>query len=202
MKLFLTSDGLSTQNLKNFFISQLPKEPKNCSLLLIFYKLDIEPEVYIEYTKEKIKSIGITDVTYFDMHNEKFVDINNKFDIIWVCGGNTYCILDRMKKTKIFNFIKKSMIEDNSLYFGVSAGSIIAGYDIKLAGWGSESDENTINLKNLTGLNFTDISILPHYKKSMKKELEKLKKTINYSIIGITDEEAVFIEDENYKIVK
>ncbi|MDD3284028.1 MAG: Type 1 glutamine amidotransferase-like domain-containing protein [Patescibacteria group bacterium] len=202
MKLFLSSDGLSTQNLKKFFISKLPKKAKDCSLLLIFYKLDIEPEAYIEYTKEKIKSIGITNVTPFDMHNDKFTDNKKHFDIIWVCGGNTFCILDRMKKTDIFDFVKRSVIKNNSLYFGVSAGSIIAGYNIKLAGWGSESDENIIKLKNLTGLNLTNISILPHFKPNMKKELQKFKKTVDYHIIEINDEEAVFIEDENYRIIK
>lgn len=203
MKLLLTSDGLSTQNLKNFFISILPKESHDCSLLLIYYKLYEEPELYEKYKKEEIKNIGITNVTSFDMHEEKFTNTNCKYDIIWVCGGNTFAILDRMKKTGVFDFIKKSATENNSLYLGVSAGSIIAGKNIKVANEKiGDYDENIIKLKDLSGLNFTNISVFPHFEKYMQEELDKLKKKVDYKIIEITDEEGVFVDNNGYKIIR
>lgn len=199
MKLLLTSDGLGTDNLKNFFISILSKEPRECSLLLVYYKVDKELEVYVEYTKEEIRSTGITKITPFDLHEEKFLDHNKKFDIIWVCGGNTFLILDRMKKIGIFDFIKRQVFESNSLYVGVSAGSIIAGPNIEVSGpW----DDNSINLQDTSGMKIVDFATIPHYQIKDHTIVERIKNKANYKIIEITDEEAIFINENNYKIIK
>ena len=76
---------------------------------------------------------------------------------MYVCGGNTFKILHKLRETRLDVYITKQ-VEQGALYVGVSAGSIIAGPDIEIAGWGSEGDENEVNLQDLEGFNFTDIA--------------------------------------------
>jgi len=85
------------------------------------------------------------------------------------------------------------IIKKRGLCIGVSAGSILVHKSIKLAGWGKEGDPNTIKLKNLNGLNLTNIAIFPHYKKRLAKELNKFRKIANYPIKELRDKQALLI---------
>jgi dipeptidase E len=202
MKLLLTSAGRYNKNIFDFFLSILPHSIDKCSILMIYFKPDGGISDYIKEDIKFFKKLNC-DLGIFNMYDNKFTKTDKHFDVIWVCGGNTFLILDRMKKTGVFDFIKKSVLEKNSIYFGISAGSIIAGSEIKIAGEAvGDYDENTINLKDLTGFNFTNISTFPHFEKHMKNDIDKFRKKVNYPIIEITDDEAVFIENNDYKIIK
>ncbi|MBI2632852.1 MAG: Type 1 glutamine amidotransferase-like domain-containing protein [Parcubacteria group bacterium] len=107
-----------------------------------------------------------------------------------------------MRVTGIDIFIKKVIGQEESLYCGVSAGSIIAGPSIEIAGWGSEGDTNEINLEDLTGFHFTDIAVSPHFKSYLQQEVENFKNKVTYPIIALTDGEALFVQDTHYTIIK
>lgn len=202
MKLLLTSAGRYNKNIQEFFISLLPSSIDKCSILMVYYKPDGRMSDYIKEDIDFLSELGC-DLRVFDLNEEKFENLEKKFDIIWVCGGNTFFILDRMKKTGVFEFAKKAVLSNESIYFGISAGSIIAGPEIRIAGEAvGDYDENSINLKDLRGLNFTNISVFPHFEEYMKSGVDNFRKKANYPIIEITDDEAVFVEDNKYKIIK
>jgi len=201
MKLLLTSTGLANQKIADFFVSILLKEPKGCSVLMVSYIRNKQEQIYVNQARKELIDLGMKNISIFSLKDKKFND-QSSYDVIYVCGGNTYAILNRMRITGIDNFIKKAIDKDGSIYFGVSAGSIIAGPNINIAGWGSEGDENEVNLKDLTGFNFTNISIFPHFKTHLKREVEEYKNKANNPVIELTDDEAVFIHDSDYKIIK
>ncbi|HNV97613.1 MAG TPA: Type 1 glutamine amidotransferase-like domain-containing protein [bacterium] len=202
MKLLLTSAGRYNKNVFDFFLSILPYSIDKCSMLLIYYKPDGGISDYIKEDIDFFQKLKC-DLTVFNMYEENFIEFDKKFDIIWICGGNTFHILNKIKKTGIFDFIKKSVLENNSIYFGISAGSIIAGPEIKIAGEAvGDYDENTINLKNLDGFNFTNICVFPHFEKYMKHDIDIFKKKVDYPVLEITDNEAIFIEDNKFIIIK
>src|SRR5690349_12841403 len=52
------------------------------------------------------------------------------FDVLYVQGGNTFYLLDRMRRSGADGIIHKLVAAHGMVYCGVSAGSIIAGPDI------------------------------------------------------------------------
>jgi peptidase E len=187
--------------LSDFFVSILPKEPKGCAVLMAAYDQTGEDTEHTAAALEELKEIGISNLAIFNLADEKFGKAEIKFDVIYVSGGNTFAILDRMKKTGFFDFVKKAVGEE-TIYAGISAGSVIAGKSIEIAGWGSEGDENEIGLTDLSGLGFTDIAIYPHFWDEEKEEVDQFKKKAGYPVIEITDDQAVYIDGEtNYQII-
>lgn len=199
MRLLLTSRGLYNKKIRNFFISILPKKPKECSMLLIAYTKTGQEKIWLGYAKDEILKIGIKNITLFNLKDKKFTDTRKKFDVIYMMGGGTFEILERLRKTGIDKFVKKMVLKNDVLYYGISAGSIVAGPNIESAGWGDEADDNDVNLKNLTGLELTNIVVFPHYEDKMKKEIAEFQKKVDYKIIPIKDSEAVFVDGKKVR---
>ena len=199
MKLFLTSAGLQKKKIADFFLTILPKQPKNCSVLMMAYILSSEMQKYVDQARKELVDLGFKNIIFFDLKKDKFEEMVKEFDIIYVCGGNTFWILDRLRKIGLTEFIKDGVRNKGVIYFGVSAGSIIAGPSIEIAGWGSEGDKNTINLKDLTGFRLTKIAIFPHFRPQMKDEVKEFKKRVSNPVMELTDNEAIYIDESGYR---
>lgn len=76
----------------------------------------------------------------------------------------------------------------------MSAGSIIAGQDIEIAGWGMDGDENDIALSDLTGMSLTDKVIFPHYTDANESEVLDFEKTRGVKVVRMEDGDGMFIE--------
>ena len=195
-KLLLTSDGLSSRKIKKAFLKLLEKPVAETKVLIIHTLLKKSYIRYVREVKKELQKLGIPrkNIFYANISNNikpsKFVSKN--FDVLYSCGGNTFYILDRIRKTGFDKFIK-NYIKKAKLYIGVSAGSIIVHKTIEIAGWGSEADSNDIHLNNLAGLTVTNIAVYPHYHASLKKEIIDFKKTAGYPIKEIKDGQAVLI---------
>jgi len=199
-KLLLTSSGLDNKKVNDEFLKLLPKQIREIKVLLVFGVKTEEEMFYVRESKEELVELGILNENILEaninnnLNLEKFRD----YEIIYFCGGNTYYLLDRIRKTKFDKLIKES-VNEGKLYLGVSAGSIIAGENIDIAGWGSEGDKNEVELKDLSGLEFTNISIFPHYKDELKKEVEDFRKMVNSPVEGLHDGEAILIIGDKIK---
>lgn len=197
MKLFLTSTGLENKDISNHFeTSFLPKEPKDLSFLVVSIQDSEQDAFYLEKTLSEIKNIGTQDIDIFKLGSEKFIS-KKDYDVVYVCGGNTFDYLDRVRKTGLDKFIVDFSKRENSTYVGVSAGSILAGPSIEIAGWGSEGDENNIELVDLQGLGLTNFAIYPHYRDELKAELDEFKKRVNYPIIELQNDQAIITNYSN-----
>jgi dipeptidase E len=123
-------------------------------------------------------------------------------DLMYFGGGNTFYILDMIRKNKIDKVVKK-FIKANKLYIGISAGALIPSPDISIAGWSRYVyDENSINLKNLKGLNIIGTVVMPHTNAKVITEAHDLRKRSKHKIVFISDSEAAVFTDYNkyYKI--
>ena len=152
-KLLLTSSGLDSENLKKEFINLLAKPVDKTRVLLIYGAQTKEEMFYINESKNELIEIGIKkeNILEANINEDLSSDAFNDVEIIYFCGGNTYYLLDRIRKTG-FDKLIINLVEKGSLYIGVSAGSIIAEKNIEIAGWGSEGDINEVNLEDLRGL--------------------------------------------------
>ncbi len=191
MKLFLTSTGLENIDIsRHFETSFLPKEPKDSSFLVVAIQDSEQDTFYLNKTLNEIKTTGAQDIDVFKLGNEQFTT-DKEYDVIFVCGGNTFDYLDRARKTGLDKFITNFAKKENSTYVGVSAGSILAGPDIAIAGG---EDPNDIGLTDLRGLCLTDYIIYPHYRKELKPQLDEFKKRTGHPIIELEDNQALILE--------
>lgn len=191
MKLFLTSTGLENKDVSNRFeMNFLPKEPKDLSFLVVSIQDSEQDAFYLDKTLSEIKNTGAQDIDVFKLNSEKF-NAKKEYDVVFVCGGNTFDYLDRIRKTELDKYIIEFTKKEDAVYVGVSAGSILAGPDITIAG---DEDPNNVGLTDLKGLCLTDYIIYPHYRKELKPELDAFKKKTGYPIVELEDNQAFVLD--------
>jgi len=80
-------------------------------------------------------------------------------DIIYVSGGNTFYLLNELRKSGAAQTIKDA-VHAGKIYIGESAGAIVAAPDTRYA---TLMDENSANMSDFTGLNLVDFCVVPHF---------------------------------------
>jgi peptidase E len=121
MKLLLTSDGLTTENIINIIIKNSEKEDK---IAIIATNTNTEiSKYYTDIILDNFKKIGYKNLDIIDFEDYAKYDLE-KYNIFYVCGGNTFVILNYAKKVNLKSDIEK-LFKRDGLYIGVSAGSII-----------------------------------------------------------------------------
>ncbi len=200
MRLLLTSSGLEGLQIRKFLSSLLPKPAEECVVFLLALLENEEDRGYLENTKATLAELGLTNVRYFNLADPRF-DLEGTCDVVYMSGGPTYSILARLLATQAFGAVK-NLVMNGALYFGVSAGSIVAGPDIDIAGWGVDGDTNDVGITDLTGLCFTELLIFPHYRDEQKSEVDAYREKTKFQVIPLRDGEAVFVDSDTYEIIR
>ena len=194
MKLFLTSTGLTSKKILHSFQRMLaPRLLRDLSFLVISIQDNDQDANFLKKTLSELKEAGVRDIRVLPL-TYKTPRPRKKYDVIYVCGGNTFDYLDRVMKNNLDSYIVPAVKSGRSWYVGVSAGSILAGPEISLAGWGDHGDDNNIGLDELEGLALTDIIIFPHYQPEDINILNDFSKISRYRVIELTDDQAVYLE--------
>lgn len=199
-KLLLTSAGLINKEISQVLLTELSKPLNKMRTLVVAYAKTPEEEFYVNQSKQELLNFGLRDVVVVNMHHQMGLENLGDVDIVYVCGGNTFAILNKLRGTGLDAYIV-DQVDKGAIYIGVSAGSIIAGPDIEIAGWGSQGDKNEIDLKDVKGFNFTNIAIFPHFHEELRSEVEEFKNRVDYQVVELTDEQALLIKDDNVKII-
>lgn len=193
MKLLLTSAGLTNEKVRKFFVSQFGRL-NNKTAGIITSGRNAEEQFYIDESIKELEDLGIKVVEFNIAKHDSFSDFL-EFDIYYVCGGNTFYILDRMRKTGVDKILIEA-VKKGKFYVGVSAGSIMAGPDIEISGWKHGGDRNDVNLKDLTGFKLVPYIVTPHYADKYKEIIEEFQETRKGEpVIALTDDQAIFVED-------
>lgn len=127
-KILLTSTGFDNDNIMNKFIDLLNVDVKDAKVLFIITAANDPDSVRIlSGCLDDLTKCGITDnnITVYDMHKLISEEEINKYDAIYVCGGSTKYLVDRISELNIKPVIDK-YIENGGIYIGVSAGSVCA----------------------------------------------------------------------------
>ena len=125
-KILLTSTGFDNENIMNKFIELLNVDTKNAKILFIITAANDPDAVRIlSGCLDDLTKCGIKDgnITIYDMHKLISQEDINKYDAIYVCGGSTEHLVERIKEINIKPIIDK-YIENGGIYIGVSAGSL------------------------------------------------------------------------------
>lgn len=90
----------------------------------------------------------------------------NKYDAVWMGGGNTFVLRRALAKTGIDTFLGKEVRDGKLAYGGESAGAIMATPDFTGVQFGDDPDilpEGYTEQTPWEGLGFVDYDIVPHY---------------------------------------
>ena len=122
-----------------------------------------EVRFYVDDDRKAFEELGIIveELEITTASPDKISEILNRNDYIFISGGNTFYLLQELRRKGADTLITEQ-IRAGKLYIGTSAGSIILCPDIEFV---KEMDYNHTapELQSFTGLNIVDFYILPHY---------------------------------------
>ncbi len=198
-KLYLTSVRIDK------LVGQLPAKPEELKLAYIPTAADpYEDKWFIEADRKNLKELGFkfTEVDLKNQTEEKLFEALKSFDIIFVSGGNTFYLLEKVRESG-FDKIIGNLLDSGVIYVGASAGATLAGPDI--APVNDLDDPSKAKLENTKGLGLVDFVILPHYGK--EKYLSRYQKIIDdykdkFKLKTLTDDQAVWVEDNSVRVLE
>lgn len=125
--------------------------------------------------------------------------INNNF--IYVTGGNTFFLLQELKKTGADQVIIDE-VNAGKLYIGESAGAMVTSANIEYVK-GMDSVKKAPDLKNFDALGLVEFYTVPHYsnppfKKIAQKIVDTYSSTLKLSPISNND--AIVVNDSEMEI--
>lgn len=197
MKFFLTSSGIPATDTERFF--DYVGLPAN-KIKLAYIPTAGDPELNRSWQADLVRDFGQMGmvVERYDI-KDKNADILRKdlakFNVIFVDGGNTFYLLDHARKSGFRDAIKDLLQDNTRVYVGVSAGSILVGPSIELAGWRPFNDNNIVGITDLTGLELVDLAVFPHFKEEYSSLIKNFDKDVKYQIIALPDESAIVVND-------
>ena len=187
----LTSCGIRKESFKNRFYEIVSKEELNNKKVLYITTAsdgeDDDDKTWMDEEYKTILDLGINESNIIEYKIGNDININD-FDIIYMMGGNTFYLLDIIRKTG-FDKVIGDFINKGKIYIGSSAGSEILGNFVDIAlGY----DENKVNMKDFTGLKIVDALIVPH---SNRKEefLKNLKNKSHENVIVLYDGDGIIL---------
>lgn len=126
-----------------------------------------------------------------------------KNDIIFVAGGNTFFLLQELRRTGADQLIIDE-VNQGKLYIGESAGAIVACPDI---GYSSIMDDpaKATDLTDYTGLGLVDFYVVPHYQsREFKASSEQMvqENQDQKELAVINDNQVVWVHDEQYEVLE
>ena len=127
MRVMLTSCGLETEQIKEHFLRMLGKESAETKALFIpTAAIDADAIEVLPKCMNDLLKCGIPkeNIRVFDLHQNIPVDELETYDVVYLTGGRTSYLLERINDTG-FRDSLLTYIRDNGFVIGVSAGSII-----------------------------------------------------------------------------
>ena len=122
------------------------------------------------------------------------------FDVLYIQGGNTFYLLDQMRQSGADTIIQELVAAHGAVYCGVSAGSIVAGPEIAVAGWSPDWDRNEVALTDLTGLHLVPFIISPHYVPE-DAALIAARLPLPHPILALRDGQAWVVDGERQYLI-
>lgn len=186
--IILTSTGFSNPKImkeaKKFFGSEVSVLAEKKAVVITTASADKEKNESALLTHSHLSDMGFGQVVFFDLEKNYARELLDS-DLIYVNGGNTYYLLDWVKKSG-FDGIIREFLQKGGLYIGASAGSLIAGASIEILNFVG-GDENTAGLANFSGLNLIDKAIAPNYTEEMEAAIKKYEEMSGVETVRLAD---------------
>ncbi|MDN5100183.1 Type 1 glutamine amidotransferase-like domain-containing protein [Aliarcobacter butzleri] len=201
-KLFLAS---SFKDVANIF-ADFEKNLKGKTVTFIPTASKVEKVVfYVNSGKKALQKLGLI-IDELDISTASNDEINSKLrnnDFIYITGGNTFFLLQELKKTGADKIIIDE-INKGKLYIGESAGAIVTSANIEYAKR-MDDVKKAPNLTEFNGLNLVDFYVIPHYtnfpfEKTVEKIIENYSSKLDLS--PISNKDAILVIDNKIDFIQ
>ncbi|WP_152018218.1 peptidase E [Aliarcobacter butzleri] len=201
-KLFLAS---SFKDIANIF-ADFEKDLKGKTVTFIPTASKVEKIVfYVNSGKKALQKLGLI-IDELDISTASNDEINCKLrnnDFIYITGGNTFFLLQELKKTGADKIIIDE-INKGKLYIGESAGAIVTSANVEYAKR-MDDIKKAPNLTEFSGLNLVDFYVIPHYtnfpfEKTVEKIIEDYSSKLNLS--PISNKDAILVVDNKIDFIQ
>lgn len=127
MRVLLTSAGLETEHIQNYFESMVNKDMALVKALFIpTAAQDADAIAVLPKCMNDLLKCGIlkTNIKVYDLHDGMSLEELQLYDMVYLCGGSTGYLLQRINATG-FNATLMEYIQNDGVVIGVSAGSLV-----------------------------------------------------------------------------
>lgn len=132
MRVLLTSAGLETDEIQDYFTKMVPVDMTLAKALFIPVAA-INPDAVAVLPKcmNDLLKCGIlgNHISVYDLHKGMQINDLKQYDIVYLCGGDTRYLLQRINETG-FSKTLMEYIHSDGVVLGVSAGSLIFSNNI------------------------------------------------------------------------
>lgn len=191
-------DRKKSEDLDVLFASLIDKSKP---LLYIPIAIDTKRHPYpecLKWLQGTFDKLGITKYAmWIEKNLQDIKDEPTQFGGVYIGGGNTYYLLEILKETKFWEFLKVCASKNIPIY-GSSAGAIIFGNSIL-----TSSDENLVQFKNTSGMDILQgLSIFCHYEAEKESRvIAGMQKNHLTGVIALSERTGIYVQDGNVTIV-
>ena len=209
MKLFLTSAGITNNTIKEALAKLCNRNFNECTAIFVPTAANAEAgdkgwliDNYREFQNLGLKEFDIVDISALSKE-----DVLSRFkaaDILAFGGGNTFHLMHWLEKIGI----KDEMMEllKTKIYFGISAGSMVATDNLILSDSNRLYEEYTGPVDRIDGLGLVDFHIRPHFNSSHfpdvnDENLKDIAKDFKEPIYAIDDDTGIVVMNGSVEVV-
>lgn len=203
----LTSNGLAQPRIYNLILEQANLKPRKACVVVTAVVPEKESAPWVISACKDLLEKGIEQVEIFDFETQDY-QLLASFDLIYFMGGNPFALIKHARTPQVHALLSY-LHQDGKIIIGRSAGSMLltsgatyveAFNDIM--GFGNEV-RNTVGISDLSGFNFTDQILFPHFDKATQKvegveeKIAEIERREEIQIVRLRDGEAYFVDENN-----
>lgn len=203
MKLLLSSAGLTNQSIAGALVDLVDKKAEEAKIGFITTAVNVEEGNKVWYISQlnNLLKYGFKWIDVVDI-SAPGVDWKARLatvDVIVVSGGNTFHLLDQMRRVGFAEWFKS--VADQKVYVGISAGTIVMTPSVAVASV-DNGDINWAGITDLTGLGFVDFELSPHTPEYVSHEgNRKYVQDSGAVLYGLDDQSAIKVVDGEMEVV-
>lgn len=160
---------------------------------------------YVKKGWKALEDLGmqITELNISTTEASKIKKTIENADCIYISGGNTFYLLQELRKTGADELIKQHILT-GKLYIGESAGAMITAPNIEYVSL-MDDPEKGKELTGFEGLNIVDFSTVPHlwcfpFEKATKEIISRYGESLTLKAISNT--QALRVDEEGVKTLE
>ncbi len=209
MKLLLTSAGITNNTIKEALAKLCDKKFSECTAIFVPTAANVEigDKGWLVDNFREFQDLGLKEFDIVDISALAKEDIFSRFkaaDILAFGGGNTFHLIHWLEKLDM----KKEMHEllKTKVYFGISAGSMVATDNLILSDSNRLYAEYAGPVDRIDGLGLVDFYIRPHFNSLHfpdvnDENIKDIAKGFKEPIYAIDDDTGIVVKDGEIEIV-
>lgn len=195
MVMLFSSYGFCSPIMREKFALAIPRNEslKRKSCLIISYA-GYDTEKTAEREKQGLVEFGFNSDNIYVLNDNGNSGCESP-DYIYIAAGDTFKLLDIVKKNSLIEKIRNSVIEKHAVYIGVSAGAYLATKNIEYI---TQVEDNNIINDSFDALNLVPKNILCHYDHYSYLTLKLCEEVSGRQCMTIKDDQLLMYENQKW----